>query len=887
MARKVYEEFVDYSNNNSDVSNVENPVVSSKWNDNHNNFNKQLSNYDTLNSNSEFDDSMSSNLRGVNRYFNRHSNNNNNNNNNSGDDIDENSHFFLNDNHNQMNYSHDGKSTNLSYSSFFSDRQLQSPMRNSKFYTDNNNTYSQSDQSLDLLNENEEQDSGSNSSVTIHSSTRLSHDPFDTVQQRHKSSNRTTMDDPEFLSYLRKGQRRDNLKHGNPNLTRNSLNDLIVKGIGELSGEVYNTFKNKKTKNSNNNNSNNNNSNNNNNNNNNNSSSSNNYSNNDNGSNYNINTINSSEEEEQSEDLETSNEVLRDANNVFDDMISQNKNKMTLITPLVAGLNFENNLGKWVRDIDQTNSQDISANHTVADISSSTATTTATHPSERKLSKIHLFKDLRTSNNHRSHSSDNNDNVNNTNTNYSKNKNKNKNKNNDIDDDDSRQVKNTKRNGQNSILEDTPLPFRIKTGFQDLESSIETLEAHKMQLIRKLTPLLIDRDWETVTELDAKGQDLKDITSLALCLPSLIKCDLSNNNIKLFNSGNSIPKNLIELNLSKNLINDTYIYNDNNNDSNDSNNSNNSNNVKILNLSNNQFKTDLSWLGQHGFINVQKLNISSNRIRSLNGLPSGSMIKRIDLSDNCIRGPIDFEELMEEVGEYGWHAVEHLDLSNNEITEVYNLDRLRSLRSINLNGNPLVSVIFHQDMNSGEGEGESESESETTSTCMSKVEILKIRSDRLKIVGKSRTQQFLPLPRLKELEIRCYKRFPEMKFLPTGMVKLSILGGDVEDLISLSKIPGSLQKLEIVGIGRMRELPRDPRMEIRLMSIQELNLSYNDLSSWENLIQFLPYSHLKILKLDGNKRLLYENGRMNRERLEPELKGMLKRAIPCLEYISI
>lgn len=869
MARKVYEEFVDYSNNNSDVSNVENPVISSKWDDNHNNFNKQLSNYDTLDSNSEFDDSISSNLRGVNRYFNRHSNNNNN----SGADIDEDSQFLLNDNSNQMNYSHNGKSTNLSYSSFFSDRQLQSPMHNLKFYTDNNNTYSQSDQSIDLLNENEGQDSGGDSSATIHSSTRLSHDPFDTVQQRHKSSNRTTMDDPEFLSYLRKGQRRDNLKHGNPNLTRNSLNDLIVKGIGELSGEVYNTFKNKKTKNSNNNNSSSNS-------NNNNSNNSNNYSNNDNGSNCNINTINSSEEEEQSEDLETSNEVLRDANNVFDDMISQNKNKMTLITPLVAGLNFENNLGKWVRDIDQTNSQDISANHTVADISSSTATTTATHPFERKLSKIHLFKDLRTSNNHHSHNSDNNDNVNN------------KNKNNDIDDDDdSRQVKNTKRNGQNSILEDTPLPFRIKTSFQNLESSIKTLEAHKMRLIRKLTPLLIDRDWETVTELDAKGQDLKDVTSLALCLPSLIKCDLSNNNIKLFNSGDSIPKNLIELNLSKNLINDTYIYNNDNNNNNneeeDSNDSNNSNNVKILNLSNNQFKTDLSWLGQHGFINVQELNISSNRIRSLNGLPSGSMIKRINLSDNCIRGAIDFEELMEEVGEYGWHAVEHLDLSNNEITEVYNLDRLRSLRSINLNGNPLVSVIFHQDMNSGEGEGEGKSEITSTTTSMSKVEILKIRSNRLKVVGKSRTQQFLPLPRLKELEIRCYKRFSEMKFLPDGMVKLSILGGDVEDLIPLSKIPGSLQRLEIVGIGRMRKLPRDPRMEIRLMSIQELNLSYNDLFSWENLIQFLPYNHLKILKLDGNKGLLYENGRMNRERLEPELKGMLRRAIPCLECISI
>ena len=834
MARKVYEEFVGYSNNNSDISNIENPDISTDWHDTRDRFNKQLSNNANVSSNMDFNDPILDHFT---------DNANNNNNFGSSDDRADYSPSLLNDKSNQINYSPNRKSTNISYSSFFSDHHLQSPIRNSKFYTDNN-TYTQSVQDIGQNDVKDDDDDDDSSSITIHSSTRLSHDPFDTVQQRHKSSNRTTMDDPEFLSYLRKGQGREYLKHGNPNMTRNNLNDLIVKGIGELSGEVYNTFKNKRTKsNNNNNNSNNDNKNDINNDSNTDKDESLDFDNLDNNSSSNDSNNNSKEEredEQDTEDLETSNEVLRDANNVFDDMILQNKNKMTLITPLVAGLNFENNLGKWVRDTDQTNSQDISANHTAADISSSMMTsTTTTRPSNNGTSsKINLFKNMKTN------KDDNNNN---------------------------RKVGNSKLNGQISMLDDTPLPFRIKTNFENIESSIESLEEHKMQLIRKLTPLLIDTDWEMATELNATGQNLQDVTSLALCLPSLIKCDLSNNNIKTFNSGDSIPTTLIELNLSKNLLNDIYLYNNKNN-------SNLSfNNVKILNLSNNQFKTDLSWLKYHGFTNLQELNLSWNEIRSLHGLPTQSMIKRIDLSGNCIEGKIDFEELMEEVGEYGWQSIEHLDLSNNRISEVYNVDKLRSLRSINLNGNPLESMIFYNDMDPECSSGSSSGG----------IEILKMRSNRLKIVGKSINKQFLPLPRLKELEITCYKNFAEMGGLPDGMIKLLVLGGNVNDLIAWDKIPGSIRTLEIVGVEGLSELPRDPMMEIRLTSVQELNLSHNSLSSWENLIQFLPYSHLKTLKLDGNEGLLCEKGQLNRERLEPELKSLLKRAIPSLQTVTV
>lgn len=796
MARKVYGEFVGYNNNNSDLSNMGDLDISSDWDDKENNTDKHFPNYNNVDSRMSLDNNDSIP------------------NNNSADDK-----------LNPMDRSINDKSTNISYSSFFSDRYLQPPINNnSKFYTgkitDTTTENSvQNDQNHIMDHDNE----SSISSSTIHSSTRLSHDPFDTVQQRHKSSNRTTMDDPEFLSYLRKGQmRRHNLKDANPDLTRSSLNDLIVKGIGELSGEVYNTFKNKKGKNNNNNNSK------------------------KNESNSNISEINNSseEEEEDTEALETSNEVLRDANNVFDDMISQNKNKMTLITPLVAGLNFENNLGKWVRDTDQTNSQDISANHTAADISSFTTTTTTTHPSNRTTSKINLFKNK--------HDDDNN------------------NKN------DTRLAKETKNNRQFSILEDTPLPFRIKTNFQDLGSGIETLEEHKLELIRRLTPLLIEKDWEKVTELNASRQDLTDVTSLALCLPSLIKCDLSNNNIKIFNSGDCIPENLIELNLSHNLINDTYLYHNNNNnrESWDRKSPISFNNVKILNLSNNQFKTDLSWLNCNGFFNLQELNLSFNEIRSLNGLPSNLMVKRLNLSDNMIQGRIDFEDLVSDVGEYGWQAIEHLDLSNNQITQVYNLDRLKSLKSMNLNGNPLERVIF--------------SSCEGTSRRMSSIELLKVQSDKLKVVGNGKmNDQFIPLPKLKDLEITCYKNFHKMKSLPSGMTRLSIKNGEMDNLIPWDRIPGSLQILEIINIKGFDELPRDPTMEIRLTSLQELNLSYNNLFSWENLIHFLPYSHLKVLRLKGNDRLLYENGQMNRRALEPELKSLLQRAIPCLETIII
>lgn len=624
---------------------------------------------------------------------------------------------------------------------------------------------------------------------------KYSDDPFDTVQQRHKSSNRTTVEDPEYLAYLRGGKKQQ--------LHSQMMNqdDLIVKGIGEVSGEVYNTFKNKKPQSKRNGTT---------------SMTKNNF------SNSSIGTVQSGEYDSSNE---TSNEVLRDANNVYNGMISRNNNnstnfvgklgnnKLPLITPEAVGLNFQNVVGEWVMNKDETTSQDISANHTVADISSSTAT----QPQQQAPPPPPPINSI-------------------------SNKNKNKNK--------------------RQILNDTPLPFKIKNILPVETDNDDDDERVDLQLVHKLTPILMNRDWNKLTYLDASNLKLNNVIGLNICFPELISCNLSNNDIKIFDLVHCIPSKLIELNLSNNLMNENYLSNDGIQYN---------NNIKLLNLSNNRFNSNLSWLNEFGydkFPNLQKLILHGNKIKSLIGMPKFSTIERIDLSNNNITGIIDFKELISggPYEKFGWNGVTELDLSGNGITKIYNLHYLKSLRRLNLNGNPLASIHL------------------TELSQMNNLIDLQILCNELISIGNN---EILPFPNLQTLKISCYKGLKDIKKMPSKLTQLSIRDGEVTNLIPWERIPGSLQTLEITNITGLKELPQDSMTELWFTSLQEINLQDNDLFSWANLIYFLPFVHLKTLRLDGNDRLLYDQGRPDRSRLEPELRSLLKRSIPSLELVTL
>ncbi|CAI6902941.1 ANM_collapsed_G0054160.mRNA.1.CDS.1 [Saccharomyces cerevisiae] len=78
-------------------------------------------------------------------------------------------------------------------------------------------------------------------------------------------------------------------------------------------------------------------------------------------------------------------------------------------------------------------------------------------------------------------------------------------------------------------------------------------------------------------------------------------------------------------------------------------------------------------------------------------------MKKLNLSNNEINGIIDFEQLIPTnnsvVG--GWLTVEVLDLSNNNIIGVRNINCLPCLKVLNLNGNPLVSIVESSKMENG------------------------------------------------------------------------------------------------------------------------------------------------------------------------------------------
>ncbi|CAI6901227.1 ANL_collapsed_G0053700.mRNA.1.CDS.1 [Saccharomyces cerevisiae] len=160
-------------------------------------------------------------------------------------------------------------------------------------------------------------------------------------------------------------------------------------------------------------------------------------------------------------------------------------------------------------------------------------------------------------------------------------------------------------------------------------------------------------------------------------LPNVLVLNLSDNEM---NTLEGIPSNVVQLFCSNNKITSAHCslagFHD----------------LECLDLSYNLLNTSLKFLSlcHH----LQEVNLSYNSIQSLEGIGSSRM-KKLNLSNNEINGIIDFEQLIltnnSVVG--GWLTVEVLDLSNNNIIGVRNINCLPRLKVLNLNGNPLVSIV--------------------------------------------------------------------------------------------------------------------------------------------------------------------------------------------------
>lgn len=642
-----------------------------------------------------------------------------------------------------------------------------------------------------------------------------------TVDQRtQRSSNKTTVEPGEFMAYLRQSPKQQQCGYSPPRQETQKLldpSDLIVKNIGELSGEVYNTFKNKPK------------------------------------------IVAHSQPQLQShsqshsqlhssydDDMDTSNEVLKEANQVYRGLFDNNlprtrtatlaRDTIPLITPEVAGLEFQNKIGKWVPKDHHV--PDISTNHTVADISSSTTadttaasatttTTTTTTTNHEPVMNLHPTP--------------------------------------------------RKPQKNNQQIEDTPLPFRFKNILPQEHSTEEQQYDESIQreeLIRKLTRLIPTDDWDTITQFNGRGKNIGDITGIFDILPSLISADLSYNNIKVFPPMRDQPDQLIQLSLSHNLLNSTYFQSEGNMPA-----------LKSLSLSYNLFNDrDLTWLSHNSiFTNLQDLDLSNNEIGSLNGYPQDTlMILELNLSNNKLHGDIDFAHLIEwnqnnqvKINNTGWRRIRKLDLSGNPgIRSIRNVHLLTSLETLVLKDNiSLTEISFN-------------------GICPRLSELFLDNCPNLTYMVTDTEKTF---PNLNKLKVTPCFAVKSMNF-PQSLVDLEIINGNITQFPSWEKFPPALQRLTIKDITGLTELPLfihdEIASEIFFSSLQFLDLSGNSLHNWTNLLHFLPYVQLSTLILKDNPDLLIPYvSEKNRQRpgwtVREEFKEVFSNGIPTLTKIDI
>ncbi|KAG0662642.1 hypothetical protein C6P45_001061 [Maudiozyma exigua] len=333
-----------------------------------------------------------------------------------------------------------------------------------------------------------------------------------------------------------------------------------------------------------------------------------------------------------------------------------------------------------------------------------------------------------------------------------------------------------------------------------------------------------DSDSNEIFTLNLRNHSLDDVSSLRDIVPNVISCDLSANNIT---SLNGIPIHTTRCYCSHNSItsNGCHLKD--------------LSHLEFLDISANCIGPDLSFL-KHS-LHLRVVNLSHNDIESLEGLSNSWVpMKELDLSYNRISGIVDFKDIINrsvrnnsaQQDDKGWFSIEILNLSDNEICQIKNISYLPSLKVLNLNGNPIESII-------------------ETSKRVSKLERLYIKGTSYKlqnIKGPSGTE--IPYPFLVDLQIDGFREMSKLNTLPTEIENLGIVDCFKGYLPKWKLFPKSIKTLNLEQITDLSELPT--KFSSILPNLETLNLANNNLNSCHNILSTIPIRNLTMIDLRGN-----------------------------------
>ncbi|SMN18754.1 similar to Saccharomyces cerevisiae YOR373W NUD1 Component of the spindle pole body outer plaque, required for exit from mitosis [Maudiozyma saulgeensis] len=332
--------------------------------------------------------------------------------------------------------------------------------------------------------------------------------------------------------------------------------------------------------------------------------------------------------------------------------------------------------------------------------------------------------------------------------------------------------------------------------------------------------------------INLQNESLDDVSGLKNIVPNVINCNISSNNIT---SLIDLPKNTTICDCSHNNISSkgcklaelTHL--------------------EHLNISDNNIGPDLTLLKE--CLHLRSVNLSHNNITSLDGICSSWLpLIELDLSHNDISGIIDFKDFVlddsiQNLNESlnsnahslhykGWFTIEILNLSYNKITEIRNISLLPSLKEINLNGNPIKSLI-------------------ETSKHKSSIKRLLLRDTSYKlkaVIGVNGHELLFPF--LKSLEIDGFRDMNKWPSIPETVSSLEILDCFQEHLPKWSIFPTTLKILKLERINNLKHLPTN--FSTLLPNLEELYLPNNNLVSCHNILSTVPTNKLFLIDLRGN-----------------------------------
>lgn len=348
-----------------------------------------------------------------------------------------------------------------------------------------------------------------------------------------------------------------------------------------------------------------------------------------------------------------------------------------------------------------------------------------------------------------------------------------------------------------------------------------TLSLSIKDLVEKLTEVEpYEPFWEQIKDIDLRNKRLTNLHKLDEFCEHLEELDVSHNNVSQLDG---VPRNLRRFRITHNSLTDLAAWGH-------------LSNLQYVDISNNELESLSAF---KSLFHLRSLRADNNRIESLDGINQLDSLLSLRLRGNRIKA-IDF-------GDSKLQRLTDLDLKENHISDVRNLEELRSLATLNLEDNH-ISVFSSLD-----DQHLALKYLKLSGNNLESIDVGQYPNLRLLYLDRNRLSSVAGLHKTKHLDSLSMREQHESTIIDTSFfasaceVRKLFLSGNLLTTFNPETSFLNLQYLELANCG-LESLPED--FGHMFMNVRVLNLNFNALRDIQPLFGI---SRLKKLHLAGNR----------------------------------